>query len=82
MAVEPLDDRSFVGYRRKLIEQIRGRGIGRSGDPSASSIAFPGTFLFPRACGPGLTKMQRSRSDTARRRPNPRFRPFTSRSSK
>ena len=27
MAVEPLDDRSFVGYRRKLIEQIRGRGI-------------------------------------------------------
>ncbi len=27
MAVEPLDDRSFAGYRRKLIEQIRGRGI-------------------------------------------------------
>ncbi len=27
MAVEPLDDRSFDGYRRKLIEQIRGRGI-------------------------------------------------------
>ena len=27
MAVEPLDDRSFVGYRRKLIERIRGRGI-------------------------------------------------------
>ena len=27
MAVEPLDERSFAGYRRKLIEQIRGRGI-------------------------------------------------------
>ncbi len=27
MAVEPLDDRRFAGYRRKLIEQIRGRGI-------------------------------------------------------
>ena len=27
MAVEPLDDRSFTGYRRKLIEQIRSRGI-------------------------------------------------------
>ena len=27
MAVEPLVDRSFVGYRRKLIEQIRARGI-------------------------------------------------------
>jgi len=27
MAAEPLDDRSFAGYRRKLIEQIRGRGI-------------------------------------------------------
>ena len=27
MAIEPLDDRSFAGYRRKLIEQIRGRGI-------------------------------------------------------
>ncbi len=27
MAVEPLDDRKFAGYRRKLIEQIRGRGI-------------------------------------------------------
>lgn len=27
MAVGPLDDRSFVGYRRKLIEEIRGRGI-------------------------------------------------------
>ena len=27
MAAEPLDDRSFVGYRRKLIEEIRGRGI-------------------------------------------------------
>ncbi len=27
MAVEPLDDRSYAGYRRKLIEQIRGRGI-------------------------------------------------------
>ena len=27
MAVEPLDERSFAGYRRKLIEQIQGRGI-------------------------------------------------------
>ncbi len=27
MAAEPLDDRSFVGYRRKLIEEIRERGI-------------------------------------------------------
>jgi len=27
MAVEPLDERSFAGYRRQLIEQIRGRGI-------------------------------------------------------
>lgn len=27
MAVEPLGYRSFAGYRRKLIEQIRGRGI-------------------------------------------------------
>ena len=27
MAVEPLDERSFAGYRRKLIEQIRSRGI-------------------------------------------------------
>ena len=27
MAVEPLDDRSFSGYRRKLIEEIRGKGI-------------------------------------------------------
>ncbi len=27
MAVEPLGDRSFAGYRRKLIEEIRGRGI-------------------------------------------------------
>ena len=27
MAVEPLDDRSFAGYRRKLIEQIRERGV-------------------------------------------------------
>jgi protein-L-isoaspartate(D-aspartate) O-methyltransferase len=27
MAVGPLDERSFAGYRRKLIEQIRGRGI-------------------------------------------------------
>ena len=27
MAVEPLDDRSFAGYRRQLIEQIRGRGV-------------------------------------------------------
>ena len=27
MAVDPLDDRRFAGYRRKLIEQIRGRGI-------------------------------------------------------
>ena len=27
MAVEPLDERSFAGYRRKLIEEIRGRGI-------------------------------------------------------
>ncbi len=27
MAVEPLDERSFAGYRRKLIEQIRGRGV-------------------------------------------------------
>ncbi len=27
MAAEPVDDRSFDGYRRKLIEQIRGRGI-------------------------------------------------------
>jgi len=26
MAAEPLDDRSFAGYRRKLIEEIRGRG--------------------------------------------------------
>ena len=27
MAAEPLDDRRFAGYRRRLIEQIRGRGI-------------------------------------------------------
>ena len=27
MAAEPLDDRSFAGYRRKLIEEIRGRGV-------------------------------------------------------
>ncbi len=27
MAAEPLDDRSFSGYRRKLIEEIRGKGI-------------------------------------------------------
>jgi protein-L-isoaspartate(D-aspartate) O-methyltransferase len=27
MAVEPLDDRRFAGYRRKLIEHIRVRGI-------------------------------------------------------
>jgi len=27
MAAEPLDDLSFVGYRRQLIEQIRGRGV-------------------------------------------------------
>ena len=27
MAVEPVDDRSFAGYRRKLIEEIRGKGI-------------------------------------------------------
>jgi protein-L-isoaspartate(D-aspartate) O-methyltransferase len=27
MAVEPLDERSFAGYRRKLIEEIRERGI-------------------------------------------------------
>jgi protein-L-isoaspartate(D-aspartate) O-methyltransferase len=27
VAAEPLDDRSFVGYRRKLIEEIRERGI-------------------------------------------------------
>jgi protein-L-isoaspartate(D-aspartate) O-methyltransferase len=27
MAVEPLDDRRYAGYRRKLIEEIRGRGI-------------------------------------------------------
>lgn len=27
MAVEPLDDRSFAGYRRRLIEEIRERGI-------------------------------------------------------
>ena len=27
MAVESLDDRSFAGYRRKLIEEIRGKGI-------------------------------------------------------
>ena len=27
MAVDPLDERSFAGYRRQLIEQIRGRGI-------------------------------------------------------
>ena len=27
MALEPLDDRSYAGYRRKLIEEIRGRGI-------------------------------------------------------
>jgi len=27
LAAESLDDRSFVGYRRKLIEEIRGRGI-------------------------------------------------------
>ena len=27
MAVEHLDDRSFAGYRRQLIERIRGRGI-------------------------------------------------------
>ncbi len=27
MAAGPLDDRSFVGYRRKLIEEIRGCGI-------------------------------------------------------
>jgi len=27
MAVEPLDERSFAGYRRKLIEQIRRRGV-------------------------------------------------------
>ena len=27
MAAESLDDRSFVGYRRKLIEEIRERGI-------------------------------------------------------
>ncbi len=27
MATEPLEDRSFVGYRRKLIEEIRERGI-------------------------------------------------------
>ncbi len=27
MAVEPLDDRGFAGYRRKLIEQIRERGV-------------------------------------------------------
>ena len=27
MAVEPLEDRRFAGYRRKLIEDIRGKGI-------------------------------------------------------
>ncbi len=27
MAAEPLDDRGFSGYRRKLIEEIRGKGI-------------------------------------------------------
>jgi protein-L-isoaspartate(D-aspartate) O-methyltransferase len=27
MAVEPLEDCSFAGYRRKLIEEIRGKGI-------------------------------------------------------
>jgi protein-L-isoaspartate(D-aspartate) O-methyltransferase len=27
MAVEPLDDRSFAGYRRRLLEEIRERGI-------------------------------------------------------